>query len=335
MNGLKPVLITSGDPSGIGPEIALRAWSNGSKNVVLMGNIEHLSSIADASGLVVNFTSFNPEKDVSEKMCSVWELDWQVMPTAGKPNPQNVSVIVNAIEEAAKQVKQEKFSAVVTNPIAKSVLYEDGFQFPGHTEFLAALDSPDNFPVMMLANPYLRVVPLTIHIPLSDVEETITAELFKKTNHVLETALRQYFMCPFPRIAITGLNPHAGEDGHLGRFEIDKLIPLIQAQEHTTASLLGPFSADSLFHAEKHADYDVVLCMYHDQALIPVKTIDFYRTVNITLGLSFIRTSPDHGTAFDRAALFNSHPGSLISAIETAQQMAAAEQKHKNDNIYR
>ena len=324
MNGIKPTLITPGDPSGIGPEIALRAWSEGNKNVVLMGNIEHLSSIAHDSGLRVNFTSFNPEKDLSNKTCSIWEIDWQIMPKAGQPDPQNSSVIVNAIEQAVKQVKQGQFSAVVTNPVAKSILYEDGFEFPGHTEFLAALDSPNSFPVMMLANQSLRVVPLTIHIPLSDVEKTITSDLLKNTIHVLQTALRQYFACPFPRIAIAGLNPHAGEDGHMGRFESDKLIPLIQTQEHLTASLLGPFSADSLFHAEKHASYDVVLCMYHDQALIPVKTIDFYQTVNITLGLSFIRTSPDHGTAFDRAALFNSDPNSLISAIETAQQMVAA-----------
>ena len=329
MNGIKPAVITPGDPSGIGPEIALRAWSEGEKNVVLMGNIEHLSSVAGASGLDVNFTSFNPSKDVSDQTCSVWELDWQVVPIAGQPDPQNASVIINAIERAVKQVKQEQFSALVTNPIAKSVLYEYGFKFSGHTEFLAELDSPDSFPVMMLANHSLRVVPLTIHIPLSDVEGTITADLFKETIHVLEKALRQYFTCPFPRIAIAGLNPHAGEDGHMGRFETDTLIPLIQAQEITTASLLGPFAADSLFHAGKHAGYDVVLCMYHDQALIPVKTVDFYRTVNITLGLGFIRTSPDHGTAFDRAALFNSHPGSLISAIETAQKMAATKQKHK------
>ena len=171
MNGIKPALITPGDPSGIGPEIALRAWSEGKKNIVLMGNIEHLSFVARASGLDVNFTSFNPEKAISEKTCSVWELDWQVIPTAGQPDQQNAFVIVDAIEEAVKQVKQGQFSAVVTNPIAKSVLYKDGFEFPGHTEFLAAIDSPKSFPVMMLANQSLRVVPLTIHIPLSDVEK--------------------------------------------------------------------------------------------------------------------------------------------------------------------
>ena len=329
MNDIKPALITPGDPSGIGPEIALRAWVDGKKNVVLMGDIEHLSSVADASGLDINFTSFNSKDGVTNETCSIWEVDWQIMPTAGQPDQRNTRIIIDAIEQAVKQVKQEQFSAVITNPIAKSALYMDGFEFAGHTDFLAALDSPDSFPVMMLANEFLRVVPLTIHIPLSDVEETITDDLFKKTINVLETAFSQHFTCPFPRIAIAGLNPHAGEDGHMGRFEVDRLIPLIQAQVDTTASLLGPFSADSLFHAEKRANYDVVLCMYHDQALIPVKTLDFYRTVNITLGLSFIRTSPDHGTAFERATQFKSHPGSLISAIETAQQMAAAKQKQK------
>ena len=146
------------------------------------------------------------------------------MPSVGQPDPRNAPAIVDSIKKAVQQVKQGQFSAMVTNPIAKSVLYEDGFEFPGHTEFLASLDSPDSFPVMMLANSTLRVVPLTIHIPLSDVEKTITPELFKRTIEVLETALRQYFNCSFPRIAIAGLNPHAGEDGHLGSFETQKLI---------------------------------------------------------------------------------------------------------------
>ena len=230
MNDIKPALITPGDPSGIGPEIALRAWVDGKKNVVLMGDIEHLSSVADASGLDINFTSFNSKEGVTNETCSIWELDWQIMPTAGQPDQRNTRIIIDAIEQAVKQVKQEQFSAVITNPIAKSALYMDGFEFAGHTEFLAALDSPDSFPVMMLANEFLRVVPLTIHIPLSDVEGTITDDLFKKTINVLETAFSQHFTCPFPRIAIAGLNPHAGEDGHMGRFEVDRLIPLIQAQ---------------------------------------------------------------------------------------------------------
>ena len=329
MNGIKPALITPGDPSGIGPEIALKAWSEGQKNIVLMGDIEHLSSVALAAGLNISFTSFDSSVSLSAEKCSVWKIDWQVMPCVGQPDPRNAPTIVESIKQAVKQVKQGQFSAIVTSPIAKSILYENGFEFPGQTEFLAKLDSPESFPVMMLANSALRVVPLTIHIPLSDVEKTITTALFKSTIKVLDAALRQYFNCPFPRIAIAGLNPHAGEDGYLGRFEKDKLIPLIQVQEIERTSLLGPFSADTLFHSEKRDGYDVVLCMYHDQALIPVKTLDFYRTVNITLGLSFIRTSPDHGTAFERATQFKSHPGSLISAIETAQQMAAAKQKQK------
>lgn len=326
MNVIKPALITPGDPSGIGPEIALKAWSEGQKNIVLMGDIEHLSSVALATGLDIAFTTFDPTANLSTEKCSVWAIEWQIMPLVGQPDPRNSPTIIDSIKQAVKQVKQGQFSSMVTNPIAKSVLYEHGFEFPGHTEFLAALDKPESFPVMMLANSALRVVPLTIHIPLSDVEKSITPNLFKRSIEVLDTALRQYFNCPFPRIAIAGLNPHAGEDGNLGRFETDKLVPLIQIQEIEKTSLLGPFAADSLFYSEKRDDYDVVLCMYHDQALIPVKTIDFFRTVNITLGLSFIRTSPDHGTAFDRAARFNSHPGSIICAINTAQQMALAKQ---------
>ena len=328
MNGIKPALITPGDPSGIGPEIALKAWSQGQKNIVLMGDIEHLSSVALATGLEIVFKTFDSNANLSAEKCSIWEVDWQVMPLVGQPDPRNAPTIIDSIKQATQQVKQGQFSAMVTNPIAKSVLYEDGFEFPGHTEFLASLDSPDSFPVMMLANSTLRVVPLTIHIPLSDVEKTITPELFKHTIEVLDNALRRYFNCPFPRIAISGLNPHAGESGHLGRFETDKLIPFMQVQEIDKTSLLGPFSADTLFHPGIQESYDVALCMYHDQALIPVKTIDFYKTVNITLGLSFIRTSPDHGTAFDRAARFNSQPDSIISAIYTAQQMALAKQLH-------
>ena len=322
MSDGKPVLITPGDPAGIGPEIALRAWANGTKNIVLMGSIEHLSEVAKASGLNIDFIPFDKNTSETNSSCRVMELDWPVYPQPGTPAAQNAPVIISAIEQAVQRVKAGQFSAVVTNPISKSVLYEHGFEFPGHTEFLAALDGPNSFPVMMLANAELRAVPLTIHIPLSAVEAAITAELFTKTIYGLEAGLHRYFGCHKPRIAVAGLNPHAGEGGHIGRFEADTLPGLMASAQIQKASLSGPYSADSLFHADRRADYDAVLCMYHDQALIPVKTIDFHNTVNVTLGLDFIRTSPDHGTAFDRAAGYNSSPDSLISAIRMAQNMA-------------
>ena len=326
MSDAKSVLITPGDPSGIGPEIALRAWTRGNKNIVLIGNLEHLSAVAKASGLDINFVSFDEGTSEKETYCRVIELDWPVYPQPGEPATQNAPVIISAIEQAVQLVKEGRFSAVVTNPISKSVLYQQGFTFPGHTEFLAALDGPHSFPVMMLANADLRAVPLTIHIPLSAVETAVTPELFTQTIYALEDGLHRYFECAAPRIAVTGLNPHAGEDGHIGRFEADILSGLITSTQTKNAVLSGPYSADSLFHTERRADYDAVLCMYHDQALIPVKTIDFHKTVNVTLGLGFIRTSPDHGTAFDRAAAYNSSPDSLISAIQMAQNMAECAQ---------
>lgn len=326
MSDVKPALVTPGDPSGIGPEIALRAWVQGNKDIVIMGNTEHLSAVAHASGLEIEFLPFDEEVSKTDACCRVMEVDWPVYPQPGKPAAQNAPLIIDAIEQAVRQVKDGQFSAVVTNPISKSVLYEQGFTFPGHTEFLAALDGPDSFPVMMLANAELRVVPLTIHIPLSAVETAVTPELFTQTIHHLEAGLYRYFRCAAPRISIAGLNPHAGEDGHIGRFETDILSELIAATETQKAILSGPYSADSLFHKERRQDYDAVLCMYHDQALIPVKTIDFHHTVNVTLGLSFIRTSPDHGTAFERAAAYNSSPDSLISAIQMARTMAECAQ---------
>jgi len=326
MSAAKPVLITPGDPSGIGPEIALRAWSEGHRDIVLMGNIDHLSAVARASGLNITFKRFDGDTRPAESYCYVSEIDWPVLPEPGTPAAANAPVIISAIEQAVEQVKQGRFSALVTNPIAKSVLYQHGFEFPGHTEFLAALDGADSFPVMMLANADLRTVPLTIHIPLSEVEAAISAELFGRTIQGLEDGLHRYFGCPSPRIAIAGLNPHAGEDGHIGRFEADTLSGFIKEAPTQTALLSGPYSADSLFHDSRRADYDAVLCMYHDQALIPVKTVDFHNTVNVTLGLRFIRTSPDHGTAFDRAATYDSSPDSLISAINMAHSMAECAQ---------
>lgn len=319
-----PALITPGDPAGIGPEISLRAWQAGRKNIVLQGDIDHLARIADAIELAIPFTEYDAASfaRTHNETCHVIHNKWATDPIAGTPNPANAPQIITAIETAVRQVKDKAFCAVVTNPIAKDNLYQAGFSYPGHTEFLAHLDGGKKRPVMMLANPQLRVVPLTVHIPLNEVENAINEADLAQTITILAGALKQYFGITHPHISIAGLNPHAGESGYLGRFEIDRIIPFLSEFSVENLRLSGPHSADSLFHAEARKQYDAVLCMYHDQALIPVKTIDFFNSVNVTLGLEFIRTSPDHGTAFDRAGNLDAHPDSLIAAIDMAAEMS-------------
>lgn len=323
---IQPVIITPGDPAGIGPEISLRAWSKGQRHIVLIEEISHLQNVANRAGLDIDFIPYkSPDhfhSPLPTEKCVVIEQEWLAPPLAGRPDMANAKATIAAIKQAVDLVKEGQFSALVTNPIAKSVLYEAGFAHPGHTEYLASLDGRDVRPVMMLANEHLKVVPLTIHIPISKVEESIKEDDIGTILTIMATDLGRYFGIKNPKIAVTGLNPHAGEGGHIGRFETDKLSPILSKFHPQTGAVYGPFSADSLFHEAARGAYDAILCMYHDQALIPVKTLDFFHTVNITLGLSFIRTSPDHGTAFDRAANFNSHPDSLIAAIEMAQKMA-------------
>ena len=324
MQTFKPAIITPGDPAGIGPEISLRAWQAGRKNIVLQGDIDHLNRIADALGLAIAFTEFDPVNFASthNSHCHVIHNKWDTDPVSGTPDPVNAPQIIAAIETAVRQVKDKIFSAIVTNPIAKDNLYQAGFSYPGHTEFLAHLDGGEKRPVMMLANPELRVIPLTVHIPLSEVENAITEADLAQTITIIAAAMRQYFGIAHPHISIAGLNPHAGESGYLGRFEADRIIPFLADFTAENLHLSGPHSADSLFHKEARKQYDAVLCMYHDQALIPIKTIDFFNSVNVTLGLDFIRTSPDHGTAFDRAAGLDAHPDSLIAAIDMAAEMS-------------
>lgn len=324
MQAQRPAIITPGDPAGIGPEISLRAWQAGRKNIVLQGDIDHLSRIADALGLDIPFAEYDATSfaGTHKSTCHVLHDRWATKPIAGTPDPANAPQIITAIEMAVRQVKDKAFCAVVTNPIAKDNLYQAGFSYPGHTEFLAYLDGGEKRPVMMLANPQLRVVPLTVHIPLNEVENAITEADLAQTITILARALKQYFGIAHPHISIAGLNPHAGESGYLGRFEIDRILPFLSEFSIENLRLSGPHSADSLFHTKARKNYDAVLCMYHDQALIPVKTIDFFNSVNVTLGLDFIRTSPDHGTAFDRAGHLDARPDSLIAAIDMATEMA-------------
>jgi 4-hydroxythreonine-4-phosphate dehydrogenase len=242
--------------------------------------------------------------------------------TLGHPSSKDAASVTASIEQAVALMKSGDASAIVTNPIAKSVLYEAGFAFPGHTEFLGALAGDQARPVMLLHADELAVVPVTVHLPLKDVPAHLTTELIVSTARIVERDLKNRFHLPSPRIAVAGLNPHAGENGTLGQEENTIIVPALDQLRAEGMKISGPHSADTLFHERARQNYDVVLSMYHDQALIPIKTLAFDRAVNVTLGLPFIRTSPDHGTAFDIAAQGIARPDSLIAALKLAARIS-------------
>ncbi|MCL4107568.1 UNVERIFIED_CONTAM: hypothetical protein GTU68_022029 [Idotea baltica] len=244
--------------------------------------------------------------------------------TPGVPNLKNAQSVIDVIARAVDLVNSGKAAGVCTNPIHKKVL-KDGasFAYPGHTEYLAALAGADDV-VMMLACDALRVVPATIHIALSEVPETLTPDLLRRTIEITTKGLRDMFGVTAPRLAIAGLNPHAGEGGAMGREELEFIAPLLDDMRADGHDLIGPMSADTMFHAAARVRYDAAIAMYHDQALIPIKTIDFSGGVNVTLGLPFIRTSPDHGTAFDIAGTGVADADSLVAALRMAARMAKA-----------
>jgi 4-hydroxythreonine-4-phosphate dehydrogenase len=244
--------------------------------------------------------------------------------TSGHPDPQNAAGVIDAIRLAVDLVQAGTASALCTAPIHKKALIDGaGFAFPGHTEFLGALAGVDQ-PVMMLASPALRVVPTTIHIAIADVPRRLTPQLLSHTITLTATELRSRFGIAVPHLAVAGLNPHAGEGGEMGHEELEWIAPLIQSLQSTEVTLTGPHPADTMFHPAARARYDAAICMYHDQALIPIKTLDFDRGVNVTLGLPFVRTSPDHGTALDIAGKDVASPLSLIESLKLAQQLSGA-----------
>ena len=322
-----PLIITPGDPAGIGPEIALKALMSDDEmraTTVLMGEVSHLRQVAATCGLSPRFHGWTPGAPLLSEAINLLELAWPAPVIAGQPEPKNAPLIIHAIEMATSLALQGHISGIVTCPIAKSNLYEAGFSYPGHTEYLGAL-SGDKTAIMMLANAALRVVPATIHIPLSRVSEALTTQGLSALLHGVTHALWTDFGIAKPKIALCGLNPHAGENGTIGTEETEIIIPamnMAKADLGDNVELIGPLAADSLFHADKITAFDCVIGMYHDQALIPVKTIDFHGSVNITLGLDFVRTSPDHGTAFDIAGKNMARPDSLRNALYFAQEMA-------------
>ena len=319
-----PVALTLGDPSGVGGEIALRAWSalRGGSPFFVIGDLGHLTALGRDMGVPVRGIDA-PGRAASVMPDALPVLHHPLARPAspGRPDPANAAATIDFIRLGVELVRTGAALALCTNPINKKALKDGaGFAFPGHTEFLAHL-SGAQLPVMMLAAPAFRVVPVTIHIPLAEVPEALTAALLEDTLRITHAALVSDFGIPAPRIAVAGLNPHAGEGGAMGREEIAVITPVLDRLRANGMDVTGPRSADTMFHAAARAAYDVAICMYHDQALIPIKTVDFDGGVNVTLGLDFVRTSPDHGTAYDIAGTGRANPSSLIAALGLARGM--------------
>ncbi len=324
-----PLALTMGEPAGIGGEIALKAWlrrGDGVPPFYLIDDPDRLRALAARRGWSVKLRVIDgPERAVAifPEALPVVPVDGKVRAMPGRPDPADGTLVIGAIDSAVAAARGGHAAAVVTNPINKEALYRAGFRHPGHTEYLAELAGPGTTAVMMLACPELRVVPVTIHLALRQAIEALSSAMIVDAGRVTQAALRRDFAIPAPVIAVAGLNPHAGEGGSLGHEDRDIVMPAIAELRALGIDARGPLAPDTMFHAAARHGYDAALCMYHDQALIPVKTIDFDGGVNVTLGLPFIRTSPDHGTAFDIAGQGIARPDSLIAALRLAAEIAA------------
>jgi 4-hydroxythreonine-4-phosphate dehydrogenase len=337
----RPIALTMGDPAGIGADITLSAWLRRDAEQLppfaFVGDPALLAARAKQLGLAV------PVAEISA-MDETFQAFGQALPTlpcplstaieAGKPATEAASAVIASIERSVALALSGSAAAVVTNPIAKHILAAGGFPHPGHTEFLGALAQAAGLaatPVMMLCGAGLRVVPVTVHIALASVPAALTTDLIVETARITARDLQRYFGIGSPRLAVTGLNPHAGESGMLGHEDQAVIVPAIEALRAEGLQVSGPYPADTLFHARAREGYDVALAMYHDQALIPLKTLAFDEGVNVTLGLPFIRTSPDHGTAFDIAGTGRARPDSLIEALRLAAEMAEQAARSRDD----
>ncbi len=322
---IKPVALTLGEPAGIGGEIALKAWQELHTELpfFLLADTAHMAALTRQYHTpTVTITSPHEAAEAMATGLPVLDHPLSAPVTAGQPDARNAVEVVAMIARAVEFAQNGKACAVTTNPIHKKALQDGaGFAFPGHTEFLASLANV-KCPVMMLSAPELRVVPVTIHIPVADIPAALTAGLLEETLRVTHAALIDDLGIPEPRIAVAGLNPHAGEGGAMGHEEITLIIPLLERLRNEGMTLLGPLPADTMFHANARKAYDIAVCMYHDQALIPIKTLNFSAGVNTTLGLPFVRTSPDHGTAFDIAGKGIADATSLIESLRSARTMA-------------
>jgi 4-hydroxythreonine-4-phosphate dehydrogenase len=329
---LRPLALSLGDPAGVGPEITVKAWQalrGEPPGFLAVGDFEALARASSAAGGSALRRVASPAEAaaVFPDALPVLDLPLREPVIAGQPSAAAAPLVVQWIERAAAMALSGQASGVVTAPIAKAPLYAAGFRFPGHTEFLGELTAAAAFegargPVMMLTAADLRVALVTVHEPLAKVPSRISIDGIVQAGLVTAQALARDFGVAAPRLAVAGLNPHAGEDGSIGREDVEVIAPAVQALRDLGVEASGPHPADSLFPAEMRARYDAALCMYHDQALIPVKMLDFWGGVNVTLGLPIVRTSPDHGTAFDIAGRGIARPDSLIAAIRLAGRMA-------------
>lgn len=321
-----------GDPAGIGLDITLAAWSACRKKgpvFAFLGDPAALHDRAARLGVTVPISEISDLAEATSRFsASLPVLPFLLAEKAvpGTPSQANASAILTSIRQAVALTQQGRAAAVVTNPISKAVLQEAGFSHPGHTEYLADLAARPGteppFPVMMLASAGLRVVPVTIHIPLAQVPRKLTHALLRRTAVTTHEGLSRRFGIARPRIGVTGLNPHAGESGHMGREEIDIIAPVISSLKSAGMEIAGPYPADAIFQERQRGAFDAIVAMYHDQALVPIKALAFDTAVNVTLGLPFVRTSPDHGTAFDIAGTGKASASSLICALEMAASMA-------------
>ena len=322
-----PLAITMGEPGGINSEIFLKA----------INEINKINNfiICDPSWIEKSLKFFNKKISINilDQNLNTKENYINVMPTKrsvifklGRPNKRNNSAIIESIDKAIYLAKNKKVSGIVTLPIYKKNLIEDGFKFPGHTEYLSYKDKSDS--LMVLMNKKLKVATVTTHIPISKVSKSLNKSLIIKKINILHESLIKDFKINYPKIAISSLNPHAGEEGRIGREEIEIIIPALKYLRRNNINVIGPLPADTLFNKDNLKEYDARLCMFHDQALIPIKTLDFFNGVNFTSGLSFVRTSPDHGTAFNISGKNIANPNSLISSIKQAKIIAKNRQSY-------
>jgi 4-hydroxythreonine-4-phosphate dehydrogenase len=329
-----PLILTQGDPAGIGPDITLAAWQLRASlqlpPFAVLADPALLRERAVRLGLDIPLAEIEPDLTFAtfDRALPVLPLARNAQAEPGRPDPASAAGTIEAIERAVSLVTSGRGTAVVTNPIAKHVLREAGFLHPGHTEFLAELarapDSPPLHPVMMLWSETLAVVPVTVHVPLARVPWLLDTALIAKTGRIVARDLAERFGIREPRLAVAGLNPHAGENGMLGSEDQAIIAPAVQMLRNEGIDARGPFSADTMFHPRARREYDAALAMYHDQALVPIKTIAFDDAVNVTLGLPFVRTSPDHGTAFDIAGTGLARPDSLVAAIRLAARLGSS-----------
>jgi 4-hydroxythreonine-4-phosphate dehydrogenase len=331
---VQPLALTLGEPAGIGPDLALTIWQRRAELDIppfyIIGEPDFLGRRAAQLGLRIPIERAGADNAAAmfRSALPVAELGLSISAEPGKPDSSSAPAAIAAIRRGVADVMAGLAAAIVTNPVAKNILYNSGFAEPGHTEFLARLVQENSGkmlrPVMMLWSPELAVVPVTIHLPLREIFKQLSIELVIETGRIVARDLRRRFGLARPRLAIAGLNPHAGEAGTLGDEDRAIVAPAVAALVAEGIDAKGPLPADSMFHEAARASYDAALCMYHDQALIPIKTLAFDHAVNVTLGLPFVRTSPDHGTAFDIAGTGTADPASLIAALRLAARLAAS-----------